>query len=77
MFEYNVCNCADKDIFVKQCVALEKTIPDIQKKDLLIDVDGSRTQLYQLKGKDISVHNSNYIDSVYIESEIDLEPYFI
>lgn len=76
MFEYNICNHADKDIFVKQCKALEKYIPDIIKKDLLNDIDGSQTQLYTLNGKSVSVHNSNYIDAVYIKSEIELERYF-
>lgn len=31
MFEYAVCNQADKEIFIKQCKALEKNIPHIQK----------------------------------------------
>lgn len=76
MFEYNICNQADKDIFIKQCTALETHIPNIVKKDLLEDVDGSETQLYSLNSKRISVHNSYYIDAVYVNSEVELEQYF-
>lgn len=76
MFHYNICTEPDKEIFDKQCKALEKHIPNLIKSDLLDDVDGSTTQLYKLNGKDISVHNSNYIGAVYIDSQIDLNPFF-
>ncbi len=76
MFSYNICTQADKDIFEKQCKALEKNIPEIQKGKKLEDVDGSETQLYVLNGKHINVHNSYYIDAVFIDSEIKLESYF-
>jgi len=32
--------------------------------------------LYSADGKVISVHNSKYIDSVYVDSEIELKQYF-
>ena len=76
MFSYNICTQADKDIFEKQCKALEKNIPEIQKGKKLEDVDGSETQLYVVNGKHIKVHNSYYIDAVFIDSEIELESYF-
>lgn len=75
MLEYNICTQADEDVFTKQCSALEK-IPNIQKGDLLSDVDGSQVQLYALDGKNISVHNSYYVNAVFIKSEIELEQYF-
>ena len=73
---YAICNQADKAIFEKQCVALEKNIPDLVKGECLEDVDGSETQLYRYKDKEISVHNSYYTDEVYINSEIELEQFF-
>lgn len=76
MFKYNICNQVDKDVFLKQCKALEKYIPNIQKKNLLNDVDGSQTQIYLLENKTISVHNSYYENSVYIKSEVSIEQYF-
>lgn len=76
MFEYNICTVPDRNIFIKQCKALEKHIPDIIKGNLLQDVDGSETQIYTLNKKEIVVHNSYYIGAVYIDSEIELESYF-
>lgn len=76
MFEYSICNKADNDIFAKQCSALENRIPNLIKEKLLNDVDGSRTQIYSLNGKKVSVHNSYYIDAVYVQSEIELQQYF-
>lgn len=76
MFHYNICTVADEAIFHKQCKAIEEHVPKIAKGKLLNDVDGSLTQLYFSGGKQISVHNSNYIDSVYVDSEIELKQYF-
>lgn len=76
MYEYNICNEADEEIFNKQCKALEKHIPNLVKSDLLIDIDGSKTQLYSLNSKEIIVHNSIYIGAVFVESEIDIRKYF-
>lgn len=76
MFHYNICTEPDEEIFQKQCVALEKHIPDIQKSTLLNDVDDSKTQIYYLHNKKITVHNSYYIGAVYVDSEVTLEKYF-
>lgn len=75
-YEYNICTAADKEIFDKQYAALEKHIPGIERSDMLTDVDGSQTQIYELNGKKIIVHNSYYIDAVYIDSEVELTEYF-
>lgn len=76
MFEYNICNQADEVIFEKQCLALEKNIPNLVKGNVLIDVDGSKIQPYSLKGSKIIVYNSTYLDEVYVKSEVELEQYF-
>lgn len=76
MFHYSICNTADEIIFRKQCKAIEEHVPNITKGKLLNDVDGSLTQLYSVAGKQILVHNSNYIDSVYVDSDIELKQYF-
>ncbi len=76
MYHYSICNVADKVIFQKQCRALETHLPHLVKDELLEDVDGSLMQRYWLDGKMIRVYNSNDIRSVYIDSEVELEPYF-
>ncbi len=76
MYEYNICNEADEQIFIKQCMAIEKNIPEIKKLEILTDVDESKIQKYLLNGKEIKVYNSYDIDAVYIESEVELTKYF-
>jgi len=76
MFSYNICTVADKEVFKKQRAALEKHIPNLKKEQLLEDVDGSETQIYYLNDKKITVHNSYYIDAVYVDSEIYLTCFF-
>lgn len=76
MFHYNICTEPDREIFIKQCQALEKHIPGIIKGELLEDVDESETQIYTIKGKRVTVHNSYYIGAVYVDSEEELEHYF-
>lgn len=76
MPEYNICTQADLEIFEKQCAALEKTVPNLKQVKHLEDVDGSETKVYNCDGKMIEIHNSYYIDAVYVRSEFDLEQYF-
>lgn len=76
MFNYDICTQADKNVFLKQCKALEEHIPNLTKKELLVDVDGSEMQNYSLDGKKLIVYNSHYIDAVYIKSEFDIDRYF-
>ena len=76
MYHYSICTIADEVIFQKQCRALETHLPHLVKDELLEDVDGSLTQWYWLDGKTITVHNSNYIDAIYVDSEVELESYF-
>ena len=44
MFDYTICNYSDIELFSKQCAALEKCIPGLQKGMTLEDVDGSVSQ---------------------------------
>lgn len=76
MYHYSICTIADEVIFQKQCRALETHLPHLVKDELLEDVDGSLTQRYWLDRKTITVHNSNYIDAIYVDSEVELESYF-
>jgi hypothetical protein len=76
MYEYNICNKADENIFLRQCAALENAIKYLRKIELLEDVDGSKIQKYEVNGKEITVFNSNYHNEVYIISEIELKNYF-
>ena len=72
IFEYMICNIADKEIFEKQCAALEKKYPNLKKEQRLQDADDSEIQIYNLSGKKIRVYNSYYLNEVYVRSDVDL-----
>ena len=76
MFDYTICNAPDSDIFLRQCKALEKNIPDLKKSEILKDIDGSQIAVYFKDGKKVTVHNSYYVGAVYIQSEFDLTTFF-
>ena len=75
-FHYTICNAPDKELYARQCAALEKYIPSLMKGKELEDVDGSLSRLYYNSGKELMVSNDYYIGALYIDSEFDIEPYF-
>lgn len=76
MFQYNICNQADIELFQKQCVALEKRLPELKADQLLQDVDGSLIQRYTHPKGVVTVRNDMQIDALYVSSDFDLLPYF-
>ncbi|WP_347152325.1 hypothetical protein [Peptostreptococcus anaerobius] len=77
MYEYGICPQADRNIFDKQCLALEKNINGLQKGSLEeVDVDSHLIQHYYLQGKDVEVHLSKYLNEVYIKSDMELTQFF-
>lgn len=76
MFSYSIYDIPDEEIFFKQCEALEKNIKGLKKEKLLVDVDDTKIQIYYYDNKEIKVINSYYENELYIDAEIDLEPFF-
>ena len=76
IYRYEISDAADEEVFKKQCKALEKHIPGLEKIKYLIDVDYSKIQAYQKEGQQLLVINDIDIDAVYIKSEFDIVPYF-
>ena len=60
-----------------QCESLERAIPALALKGCLKDVDGSETAVYIVDGQEITVHNSYYIGALFIDTEMDLDKYFV
>ena len=75
-YSYTVAMSVDDAVFAEYCSMLELNINNIKKDSLLIDVDGSETQVYHYNGKKIIVHNSCDVDAVFIDSQFDLLPFF-
>ena len=76
MFDYTICNCADKALFEKQCRAIEQNVPQLQKLNLLQDVDGTLIQKYRHQKGNVVVKNDRQVDALYVQSDFDLNPYF-
>lgn len=76
MFEYNICNQADTELFYKQCKAIEDNIMHLEKNELIEDVDGSLIQMYSSRCGKITVWNDLQVDALYVLSEFDLLPFF-
>jgi len=76
MFDYTVCTQADVELFYKQCAAIEKNIPNLEKQELLEDVDGTLSQRYAHTKGSIVVKNDLQVDALYVTADFDLLPYF-
>lgn len=72
MFEYDVCNQTDKQLFEK-CLNKLKNIIGMNFIDVLEDVDGSLIGRFIFDGKTVTLRNDENVDALYIRSETDLE----
>jgi hypothetical protein len=76
MFEYNVFPNNSTFEFEKACQKIEHIFPKADKKDILIDVDGTKIQTYTYNGKDIDVYDDYDVGAVFIKSEMELNSIF-
>lgn len=72
MFDYTILPYADDKIFNKALNLFESKFPDVQKEELLVDVDNTAIQIYVNQGQRIKFYNDYEVGAVYIESDIDL-----
>lgn len=75
MHEYTICTVADKEIYRKQCKAIEKRF-NIKSEKELEDVDGSLISVYRYDDKEILVINDEDTGIVQVKSEIELKQFF-
>lgn len=76
-YSYNVEKVADNKSFLRACEEIERQgIEGLQKKRLLVDVDGSLIQIYIVPNGEIKVMNDYEVDAVYIDSDVDLSAMF-
>ena len=73
--EYLIYGVASKKIFDKQCQALEKHIPELQKGKHLVDVDSSEWQHYTLGKEKIVVSTEKQVNGVFVQASFDLAKY--
>ncbi len=76
MFSYNIEKETSEKKFTEACKKIEEKVNDIQKDELLEDVDGTQIQIYYKNKRKIKVMNDYEVDAVYIDSEISLDDIF-
>lgn len=76
MFDYNICPESNKKEFYNVCKKIESHFPELEKKELLEDVDSSLIQVYYYKGDKIKVMNDTDVDALYVVSSVDLSNIF-
>ncbi|MBE7004482.1 MAG: hypothetical protein E7425_09400 [Ruminococcaceae bacterium] len=76
MFDYNICTQADKELFLKQCQAIEAHIKPLLKERVIHDIDGTLTQRYHHQLGQITVCNDEQVGALYVTSDFDLIPFF-
>lgn len=76
MFDYNICNQADRVLFYRQCKAIETHLEPLMKEKVLEDMDGTLVQKYKHRLGEITVVNDEQVGSLYVKSSFDLMPFF-
>ena len=61
MYSYTLAREINSQLFKETCDKIEKSFPFVEKKKLLIDVDGSLLQDYFINGKKIRVQNDSLL----------------
>lgn len=77
MFSYTLAMEIDNQVFRDACNKIEKAFPYAEKRELLIDVDGSLLQDYFIEDRRIRVQNDCDVYAVYVDSDIDLKEIFV
>lgn len=76
MYKYIITKFFSEKYFKLQCKALEIHIPHLELIDLSEDVDGSSIAEYRTDKGTIKVINDYPIGAMWVESDIDIDPYF-
>lgn len=76
-FDYNIHPDNSPEMFKAACEKIESSISGLQKRDLLVDVDGTTIQVYDKDGNEIIVFDDYTIGAVFTQSDIVLDEIFI
>lgn len=69
-YDYNIFSDNSVKKFKEACKAIEKEYPKIDKKKLLVDVDGSTIQVYGESENKIVVYDDYDVGAVYAMSNL-------
>ena len=72
MFSYTISMEPDDTIFMNACALIDSKVSVKEKKKLLVDVDDSLIQAYDIQDGRIKIMSDYDVYAVYIDSDIDL-----
>lgn len=72
MYSYNIYADANHTQFIRTCSSIENAVQISRKEKLLIDVDGSKIQIYHTPHREIRVFNDYEVGAVYVDSDFEL-----
>ena len=72
MFEYNICNQTDKELF-QIFMSKIMNIPSFSYVKTIEDVDGSLIGIFSCMSKNVVLKNDEVVRAMYIESQVELE----
>ena len=62
--------------FKEACAIIETKLPEVQKKEFAVDVDGSTIQVYEVNGEEIVLIDDYDIGVVFADSNIEIASLF-
>lgn len=71
LYDYTIKPDADMTSFSALSLKMA-AIPGIEKRNRIVDVDGSIMDFYSHNNKEIIAHIDYYVGAIYIESDVDL-----
>ncbi len=71
-FHYRIYRDNSPEIFKKHTRIIQNAFPDFDKRELLIDVDGSTYQEFEKDGKEIVLFDDYDIGAVFVDSDVDM-----
>ncbi len=71
-FKYTIFRDNSPEAFVNFCLKFEREYPNAIKRKLLVDVDGSTIQVYEVEGKQANIYDDYDVGVVYALSDWDI-----
>ena len=75
-FDYTIFPDNNNKVFREACNSIERAFSGLNKRELLIDVDGSTIQEYGTNQNGVIVYDDYDVGAVYVKSDFELATVF-
>lgn len=73
-FSYTIYPNNSVERFKSACKSFESGFPDAEKKNLIVDVDGTTIQMYRVDKNEVVFFDDYDVGAVFVESDLNLSP---